>query len=246
MLKEINGVKVNYKFNNIGSDTTIVFLHGWGQNIAMMEPISEKYQKFFNTFILDLPGFGKSAEPSHSWMIDDYVELIKEIVEEFNLKKIVLIGHSFGGRVSLLYSSKYKVEKLICLASPYCPEITKLPLKSRIYKKIKNIPGLKTIARLLRKNAGSADYNNASEIMKGVLVKAINYDLSEYVKKISCPTLLVWGDSDTAVPIKRAYELNNMIKDSGVVVYNGATHYAYLERLGELILVLDSFLGVKR
>ena len=82
--------------------------------------------------------------------------------------------------------------------------------------------------------------------MRGVLVKAVNYDLTEFVKKIECPTLLVWGDLDTAVPYKRAYELQNLIKDSGVVLYNGATHYAYLERLPELIVVLDNFLGVRR
>jgi len=77
-------------------------------------------------------------------------------------------------------------------------------------------------------------------------VKAINTNLTNDVKKIKCPTLLIWGELDTAVPVKRAYELEKLIKDAGVVVYKDATHYAYLERLNEVILVLDSFLKVRR
>jgi len=246
MLKKFNEVTVNYEFTSANSDLTLVLLHGWGQNIEMMQPIGNRYTNNFNILIIDLPGFGKSEEPKFSWTLDDYVELIHKIVMELKLNKIVLIGHSFGGRISLLYSSKYKVHKLICLASPYCPEIKKLPLKNRIYKKLNKIPVLKIFAKLMGKNLGSNDYRNASEIMRGVLVKAINYDLTEFVKKIECPTLLVWGDMDTAVPYKRAYELQRLIKDAGVVLYNGATHYAYLERLEELILVLDNFLGVIR
>ena len=242
----MNNLKVNYEFTDNKSDITLILLHGWGQNIEMMKPIGDKYKDNFNILILDLPGFGKSEEPPFSWTIDDYVELVHDFVKKLKLKKIALIGHSFGGRVSLLYASKYKCDKLICLASPYCPEVTKLPLKNRIYKKLKKIPVLNIVAKLLQKNVGSSDYRNASEVMRGVLVKAVNYDLTEFVKKIECPTLLVWGDLDTAVPYKRAYELQNLIKDSGVVLYNGATHYAYLERLPELIVVLDNFLGVRR
>ena len=93
---------------------------------------------------------------------------------------------------------------------------------------------------------GSTDYKNASEIMRGILVNSINIEMSEDVKKIKCPTLLVWGSLDTAVPIKRAYELEKLIKDSGVVVFENATHYAYLERLNELIKVLDSFFNIRR
>jgi len=244
--KIIKNVNINYEYNDNGFDTTIIFLHGWGQNIEMMKPIADKYQNNYNTFILDLPGFGKSSEPEFSWELIDYVDLVRKIKEIFNFKKIIIIGHSFGGRVALLYSSLYEVEKLICLASPYCPEITKLPLKNRIYKKLKKISCLKWLADIMKNYVGSSDYNNASEIMKGVLVKAINTNLTNDVKKIKCPTLLIWGELDTAVPVKRAYELEKLIKDAGVVVYKDATHYAYLERLNEVILVLDSFLKVRR
>ena len=246
MIKKIKDLNINYEFNNIKSDITLIFLHGWGQNIEMMLPLSNQYNKYFNTLIVDLPGFGKSDEPKEIWGVVEYTDLIHELVKSLKLNKIILIGHSFGGRISLLYSSLYKVEKLICLASPYCPEIKKLSLKTRIYKKIKKIPILKLFAPLMQRLIGSKDYNNASKIMRGVLVKTVNYNLEEDVKKIKAPTLLVWGDLDEAVNVSRAYELNKLINNSGVVIYNGATHYAYLERINELVIVLDNFLGVNR
>ena len=246
MQKKINNVNINYTFNNINSDTTLVLLHGWGQNIEMMNPIGDNYTKYFNVLTIDLPGFGKSEEPPHAWTIYEYADFINELIKSLNLNKIILIGHSFGGRVGLIYASKYKVEKLICLASPYCKELKKLPLKTKIYKILKKVFFLKWIANIMKKYIGSTDYKNASEVMRGVLVKSINVEMTEDVKKIKCPTLLIWGTMDTAVPISRAYELENLIKDSGVVAYEGATHYAYLERLSAVITVLDSFFNIRR
>ena len=63
------------------------------------------------------------------------------------------------------------------------------------------------------------------------------------MKKIKCPTLIVWGTMDRAVPVEDAYELEKLINDSGVVVYEGCTHYAYLERLAQTVKVINSFIG---
>ena len=89
----------------------------------------------------------------------------------------------------------------------------------------------------------STDYKNATEVMRGVLVQSINLEMIDDVKKIKTPTLLIWGSLDTAVPINRAYELESLIKDAKVVEYEGATHYAYLERKNEVIKVIDDFIG---
>ena len=243
MKKKIMDVDVNYEFNNIDAAVTLVFLHGWGQNIQMMEPIAKMFKDRYNTLIVDLPGFGMSSEPLVIWGIEEYTLMVRKLIEELKIGDVILIGHSFGGRIALVYASKYKVKKLVCLASPYCKELTKLPLKNRIYKQAKKIKCLRWLAKIMQNKVGSLDYRNASDTMRGVLVKTVNTDLSEYAKKISAPTLLIWGSMDEAVPVQRAYELEKLIKDSGVVVYEGCTHYAYLERLGQTISVLRSFLG---
>ena len=240
-MKKIMDVDVNYNFNDIGSKTTMVLLHGWGQNIEMMEPIAKRFQDKYNTLIVDLPGFGKSSEPPVVWGVEEYTLMVRNLIEKLKLEDIILIGHSFGGRIAIMYAAKYKVKKLVCLASPYCKELTKLPLKNRIYKQAKKIKCLSWLAKIMQNKVGSADYRNASEVMRGVLVKTVNTDLSDYARKITAPTLLIWGSNDEAVPVKRAYELEKIIKDAGVVIYEGATHYAYLERINDVCVVLDNF-----
>ncbi len=242
MLKNVMNTKINYEFIDRDKDTTIVLLHGWGQLISMMKPLGEKFTNY-NILYIDLPGFGKSIEPSYSWDVYEYAKSINIIVKDLELNKIIIIGHSFGGRIGLIYASMYKIDKLVCLASPYCKEITKLSFKTKLYKTLKKIAFLKWISNIMKNHIGSTDYKNASEVMRGVLVKSINIDMINDIKKIKCPTLLIWGDKDTAVPINRAYELNKLINNSELIVYKDSTHYAYLENLEDVYNNINKFIG---
>lgn len=239
----IKDTKVNYiRYGNIKKDT-IIYLHGWGQNIEMMRPLADARENMNDIIIIDLPGHGKSEEPKYAWQVEDFVEFLKEFIEKLNIKNPTLVGHSFGGKVSLLYASKYNVKKLVLFGSPFKKEITNLSLKTKILKTAKKIPVLNKLEGFAKKHIGSTDYKNASPLMRNILVNTVNLDIREEVKKITCPTLIIWGDLDDQVPVEDAYELESLIKDSGVVLYEGCTHYAYLERLGQTINVLNSFLG---
>lgn len=242
MQTKIKNVNINYiRYGNIDGDT-VVLLHGWGQNIEMMKPIGDNLQNDFDIIIIDLPGYGHSEEPDFVWSVYDFASCINELLIQLKVENPVIIGHSFGGKISLVYGSKYKTKKLVLFGSPYKPEIEKLSLKTKLLKKIAKIKLLSPLAELAKKHIGSTDYRNASPMMRKVLVGTVNLDITNDVKKINCPTLLIWGDNDTAVPLKRAYELESLIRDAGVVVYDNCTHYAYLERLGQTINVLNSFL----
>ena len=243
MKMKIMDVNLNYqRYGNI-KGKTIVLLHGWGQNIDMMKPIGDRFTKDFDIVIFDLPGFGNSSEPKEFFSCYDYVELIHKALEELKVEKPIIIGHSFGGKLGLLYASKYETEKLVCLASPFCKEIQKVTMKAKLLKTLKKVPVLNKLEDFAKRHMGSTDYRNASGVMRNILVGHVNLDIKEDIKKIKCPTLLIWGTNDEAVSIERAYELEKLIKDAGLVVYEGCTHYAYLERLGQTISVLKSFLG---
>lgn len=240
---KVNNVNINYINYGSKEGKDIVFLHGWGQNIQMMKMLADPLSKENNIVIVDLPGFGESTEPTYDWMVDDYVEAIKSLLESLKIKKPILVGHSFGGKISLLYSSKYEVEKLVVLGSPYKKEIKKLSLKTKMLKAAKKVPVLNKLEGFAKKHIGSTDYRNASEIMRKILVNTVNYDISSNLSKIKCPTLIIWGTNDEAVPIEDAYELEKIIKDAAVVEYEGCSHYAYLERLNQTVNVLRSFIG---
>ena len=234
---------VNYIRYGKKTSKTLVFLHGWGQNIEMMKPVADPFEDDYDIIIVDLPGHGESEEPDIVYTVNDFVECIKELLDSLKIKKPILIGHSFGGKISLLYASKYDVEKLILFAPAYKKEIEKLSLKTRMLKTAKKIPVLNKLEGFAKKHIGSTDYKNASPIMRQILVETVNYDIRDQIPNIKCSTILIWGTIDEAVDISGAYELEKLIDDAGVVVYENCTHYAYLERLGQTINVMKSFLG---
>lgn len=240
MLK-VKDIEVNYeRYGNINGKT-IVLLHGWGQNIEMMKPIGDALQDN-DVIIFDLPGYGKSSEPTFDWEINDYTECIHECLEQLKVKNPILIGHSFGGKISLMYASKYKVDKLILFGSPFRKAITKLSLKTKMLKQLKKVPVLNNLEEFAKKHIGSTDYRNATPRMRQILVNTVNLDITEEVKKIKCPTIIIWGTLDEAVPLEDAYILESLIKDSAVIEYENCTHYAYLERLGQTISIIDNFI----
>ena len=238
-----NDVKVNYEYINNKSSKTLVFLHGWGQNIQMMIPIAKPFLKDYNVLIIDLPGFGKSSEPTYAWDLNEFVEMVHELIKSLKIKKPVLIGHSFGGKISIIYSSKYEVDRLVLLSSPYTVGIKKQPLKVKILKRLAKVPGLRSMANYFKKKMGSTDYKNASPIMRSILVKHVNTDTTEECKKINVPTIIIWGTNDTTVGIENAYEIEKLIKDSAVIPYEGLTHFAYLEDKQKTINIIKSFIG---
>lgn len=241
----INNVNLNYVYYNNKSNINLVLLHGWGQNIEMMMPIANKFNNKYNVLVVDLPGYGESTEPKEVWTVYDYAKCINKLIENLKIDNPIMIGHSFGGKISLVYASKYEVNKLILFGSPYKKEITKLSFKTKILKSLKKVPILNKLEGFAKKHIGSTDYRNASDMMRKILVDTVNLDITDDVKKIKCPTLLIWGTRDEAVDIKNAYELENLIPNSGVVVYENCTHYAYLENLGQTISVINSFIDSK-
>ncbi len=242
MKLNIKNVKINYIDYGENKDGTILLLHGWGQNIEMMKPLGDAYANNYRILIIDLPGFGDSMEPDYAWDVPDYVDMVHEFLNELKVEDIIIMGHSFGGKIGLLYASQYNVKKLVLFGSPFKKEVNKLSFKIRLLKKLKKVPGLNKFEELAKKHIGSTDYRNASPLMRKALVNTVNLDITEEVKKISCPTLIIWGTLDEEVSIERAYELEKLIKDAGVVVYDGCTHYAYLERLQQTINVVRIFL----
>ena len=235
-------IKINYIRYGKGKDT-IVLLHGWGQNIEMMKMVADPFESDYDIIIIDLPGHGKSEEPKRVYTLYDFVDCVKSLLDSLKIKNPILIGHSFGGKISLLYASMYEVKKLILFGSPFKCEIKKISLKTKMLKTAKKVPGLNKLEEFAKKHIGSTDYKNASPLMRQILVEHVNLDITDDVKKIKCPTLILWGTLDDEVPVERAYELENLISDAGVVIYENCTHYAYLERLGQTISVLKSFLG---
>ena len=234
---------VNYIDYGTNKKGVIVLLHGWGQNIEMMDMLGRPFQDEYRIIVLDLPGFGKSEEPNIPWGVEEYTSFLHEFLKDLKVDKPILVGHSFGGRITISYSSKYETEKAVLLSSPFRPnQHKKVSLKTRIYKIIKKLDFSHKLSKYLKEKWSSEDYKNASEIMRGSLVKVVNDDLSLQAQKIKCPVLLIYGALETDVTsVEEARELEKLISDSGLVVYPNCHHYAYLENLSQTLSILNNF-----
>lgn len=207
-----------------------------------MNPIGEGLKKDYHIIILDLPGFGKSEEPKYSWTLEDYYNMLDEFLNKLDIKNPILIGHSFGGRIAILYASRKKVSKLVLLSSPFRRNINKkVNIKIKIIKVLKKIPYLNKLSNYFKNKLGSTDYKNATPRMKEILVNVVKSNLEEDIKKIKSSTILIWGENDIDVPVKEAKYLEDNIKDCGLIIYEGCSHYAYLERINQTINILKSF-----
>lgn len=237
---KIKDIDINYIQYGEGKD--IVLLHGWGQNIEMMRPLGDKLQNKFRITILDLPGFGGSLEPKKVLNIYDYCDVLETFLKELEISNPIVMGHSFGGRISIIYASKNKVDKLVLFGSPCIRKEEKLSFKVKTLKALKKVPGLNKLEGFAKKHIGSRDYKAASPMMRDILVNTVNQDLSAEAKNIKCPTLLIWGTNDTEAPLEEARELEKLIPDAGLIEFPGLSHYAYLENLDGVIRILKEFL----
>ena len=235
---KIQGLNVNYIQYGEGKD--IVLLHGWGQNIEMMKPLGDSFKDRFRITILDFPGFGESEEPKEFWNIDKYSDLLEEFLKELKIKKPIVIGHSFGGRVAIRFSARNPIEKLVLFGSPCIRVQEELSLSVKFLKKLKTLPGMNDLGEYMKKYIGSRDYKAASPIMRQTLVEVVNEDLSKYAREIEEPTLLIWGEHDTEAPVSDAKELEKIMIDAALIVLPG-THYAYLENLNQVVSILNNF-----
>jgi len=248
---EINGISVAQKI--AGEGQPVLLLHGWRAHIGLVWPLAEWLAASgYRVYTLDLPGFGESDKPTAAWSVQDYVHFVLAYLDYHQLDKVYLFGHSFGGRLGLVLGAEHP-ERIVKMALADSAGVRGKPslsgqLRLRAFRLAQN--GLRKIgmggqAERLRawytQKYGSADYKAAQGVMRETFVKVVNEDLLPYAARVKPSTLLFWGDQDADTPLWQGQLLEKTIPDAGLVVWEGAGHYSYLERLADTARTLDYF-----
>ena len=235
-----------------GEGKAVLILPGWGTTIATYTLLFNSIATYANVYCLDMPGFGESDEPQNSWNVDDFVEFVIKFIKNQGIKELDLIGHSNGGRIIIKLLSKddldFKVNKVILMGSAGIVHEKSFSQKMRIRtykmcKKLYKIGLIKAMFPNMLNKFGSEDYKNSSPTMRQTMVKLVNEDLRDYLPNIKVPTLLIWGENDTATPISDAYLMEKLIPDAGLVKVEGCTHYAFIENPYFVNTVIKTFLN---
>jgi len=250
---KIDGLNINYIKQ--GNGKNVLILPGWGTTINTYMSMINDISTYATVYCLDMPGFGESDEPKQRWNLDKFIDFIIKFIKSQNIKELDLIGHSNGGRIIIKLMSKeleFKVNKIILVGSAGIVHKKSFSQKAKIrsFKIGKKILGFKPIKRVFPKaldnfknKFGSADYKSASPIMKECMVSLVNEDLKEYLPNIKTPTLLIWGEKDTATPIEDAIMMEKTIPDAGLVKVPDSSHYVFLEKPAYVNLIINTFLN---
>lgn len=224
-----------------GSGKDLILLHGWGCNLHVFDELSDYFSKYFTVWSIDLPGFGES-KIDEELTIEEYSYLLEDFFLEHEIESPIILGHSFGGRVAIKYASTNYCHKLILVSSAgikrFNPKVYSYKVKKTFYKALR----MNKKVEKLRNKYASNDYKNANQVLRETLKLAVNHDQRKDLSKITCETLLIWGEKDKDTPIKDGILMKRLIKDSELIKIEDAGHYSFLEKKHDFKLILFSFL----
>jgi pimeloyl-ACP methyl ester carboxylesterase len=229
----------------------LIWAHGWGQTHASLLPLAEAMRRSAHSMLIDLPGFGASSPPPGPWSTADYADAAAEWLAGRGPARRIWVGHSFGGRVGLQLAARHPdaLAGLVLIATPGLPPRRSAWQRSRAaarrwaFRLARQVTPEGPARDRLRARFGSSDYRQASPLMRQVLVKAVNEDLSHAARAVRVPAVLVYGDQDRDAPADIGMRLNALMPRSRLVVLRGFGHldvltdgqHQLVQRLGEFL-----------
>ena len=237
-----------------GEGAPLLMLHGWGSTAELFAPLLDALQPGRQLVVPDLPGFGATPPPPVAWSAHDYATWTLALLDRLGVKRCDVIGHSNGGRIAIVLAAQHpqRVRRVVLASSAGIPPHrgVRQRFAVRAYKALRGMErsslfpaSLREAAKRRADSRGSEDYRAASGVMRATLVRLVNQDLRPLLPRIAAPTLLVWGDRDVETPLADGREMERLIPDAGLVVFEGAGHFAYLEQAERFCRVVGSLLS---
>ena len=211
---------------------TLIILHGWQSSRGKWEGVKKEIEREeIRVLVPDLPGFRKETKLNRAWNLDNYMDWFKDFSRD--KEKFFLLGHSFGGRVSIKFAIKYpeKLKGLILVSAAGIKSKKKLISElSPTFKKFSFLPGYSFLRKLFYKFIiRKTDYLYVDGAMKETFKKVIEEDLTPILSRIKVNTLILWGQKDKITPLSDAHLMKEEIRESKLEVLEGLGHTPHLE-----------------
>ena len=253
---EHNGAVMHYE--RLGErGRPLVLLHGWGCSGETMAPIMRDMSADHRVIAVDFPGHGKSPEPPEPWEVTEFAYLTRALMEKEGFLGADVIAHSFGGRVALYLAAEMpdtfsRMTLTGCAGIPN-KKSGKLSARTRVYKTLRKMadnPATRAVfgkqveswKEALIQKFGSADYRALTPSMRQTFNRVLKQDLTYCLDKIKIPTILAWGENDTATPIWMGEMMAERMGDCALIRFEGGSHFAFVEQYGRFIAIAKEFL----
>ncbi|NTW17559.1 MAG: alpha/beta hydrolase [Syntrophaceae bacterium] len=237
--KEINCVNIASWVNSekfAEGRRSLVFIHGSGGDHRIWIKQYTKLQHEFNVAVIDLPGHGQSVADGEQ-EVSSYVEWIRQFLDAWAVKKPVLIGHSLGAAISLVFAIHHGalLSGIVAVGGG-----ARMPVNEMILKGLKTDPA--PVIALAAKFAVSKENRERllqtvieglsranPGVLHGDLLACDRLDITDQISQIGMPTLIICGTDDKMTPPALSRHLQDNIPGAQVSLIENAGHMVMLE-----------------
>ena len=248
---EVEGVRIAYWMNDDGRADgrhTLVFVHGSGCDHSLWNCQYGAFADEYTLIGIDLPGHGQSAG-SGEQEVDRYAEWVIKLMAGLGVQSPVIIGHSLGAAISLTCAIKYG--SMLSGIVPVGGGVT-MPVNQMIFDGIRNDPAatLAMIAKLsvAKENRDTFVPSIVDDMMRvdpeviiGDFLSCDRLDLTDDIRAITVPTLLICGNDDKMTPPPLSHDMKNAIAGAELAVIENAGHFVMKENVDSFNGALKAF-----
>jgi len=240
-----------YYESTIGNSLPIVLVHGAGGSSQRWSEQLSIFDSQYNSWVMDLPGHGKS-EGSLLSNIKDMAEFIDDFIGALFLGKFVLVGHSMGGAIAQEFALQYpeKLSGLILIGTGARLKVSReilgtLAAGQMPFKDVNHLYGSSTPDN--KREEAMREMNELSPAVYWADFEACNkFDRVLSVEKIKVPSLIIVGDEDVMTPMKYSQFLSSNLLNSQLRIIKGAGHMCMLEKPTEVTEEIKNFIDELR
>jgi pimeloyl-ACP methyl ester carboxylesterase len=251
-----------------GQARSVLLVHGIGQGGARdwRETVGW-LQKSYHVVAVDLPGFGASDRANALYSPGNYARVLKHVADRFLRRPFVLVGHSMGAVVSLRYAATYPqdVQRLVVIDAPGILHRFSVTSQFLAHLGMEFVPPwldpleqLLTLARRLLAPLERLRFEPQvilespplrERVLAGDPVKiaglaVVSENMSQDIPRVRAETLVLWGGSDTLVPLRTGRVLAMKLPRAQLEVIDGGAHTPMLEAPDRFRAVLQPFLEI--
>jgi 3-oxoadipate enol-lactonase len=257
VIKQVNGINVNYEIHGNGEET-IVFVHGLGGSLNIWHSQQIACSRHYQTLAYDLRGSGRSQASESNYSIELWVEDLKVLLESENIKKVHLVGWSLGTLIVQHFVSSYpEMAASQTLVGPLweLPEMGKTNTFNRA--NLVEEQGMDAVADTIIEGGLSAFSRSDKPALVGLVRELLlRNDPESYAascralangkaishERVEVPTLLIVGDDDKVTPLTMATRLYQHFPNARLEVVADSGHWATVEKPSELNQIILTFL----
>lgn len=252
----IKNKTIHYRL--VGKGKPVVLIHGFGEDGNVWNDFVAGLQDNYKFIIPDLPGSGKSEMfVGENISIEDYADVIKEILDLENLVKTTMIGHSMGGYITLAFAEKYSSLLNgfgLFHSSAFADDDSKIQTRRKTITFIQKNGAYKYLETAIPNLFADRQHPSINKMIKNgknftgeALIQYLHAminrpDRTQILKSFTKPVLFIIGGNDTAIPLQVSLQQCHLPLISQVHILQNAAHMGMLEEKDKSQHIVSSFL----